>query len=754
MPLFEAMGYESIRYTHGPLEYGKDFVFNKPDELSTIHCAAVVKSGRLSGSVSKHGSIHEVYHQVSQALIEPYIDPFRGESVNIERVYVITPFPISSQAIASIRGHLQQLHSRVIFIDGPYLHSLLKKHVPALLISLPDPTSRYLDILLRRLKGTTNSLSRAGGSDRDRSVVPAQLSQISSSQAQFISFSRPEFAERTLRPDDLLVEKQYSVIVADVGAGKTTLLHSLAILLSSDSDAVRVRRLPLLVSLHELPADSFQSQEALELEIGKYIEKKYTRPTHQASDAVLMLDGFDELPAKHKELEMLLDPLTEKYARILLTTRPTRVPTRLERFRFFRLEPLRDEDIAEFVSMRFSDRSEIAGSLLRRIRADPMLNLFCRTPLMLTLYCFLAERIPIKRIPVRRTDIYGAIVERLLGDWDEERGIKSEHRRVEKEIVLERVALRCHIDRRRHFSIRELQEAYSDTATSLPSRDDQDSLCREIVYRSSLISAVDSAVFSFTHLSFQEFFAARALARTSDGRLLRESIFDEWFRGIWVFYFGIKQTLEEASQLKAKRLSGNGLRLLEYLAEAEFTPVKLRRRLVQATMRDLLDRENLTDAEVLACGQAGDELFPSLVETFERARGKRSTKNIFRIACYLKRPSLRNYLYRSEKVLNDSTADDIVTVFLHAESWLDSAEAEAFFENALIVLPKKWSGSQLEDKCLANRKQLSDYERELTARIELTAGNRDGVVKARNFVRRALRELVVSRASWGRKYRS
>ena len=68
IPLLEAMGYEQIRYTHGPLEMGKDIVFSRADPLEAqITCAAVVKISRISGSVSSSDSAREIWHQVRQA---------------------------------------------------------------------------------------------------------------------------------------------------------------------------------------------------------------------------------------------------------------------------------------------------------------------------------------------------------------------------------------------------------------------------------------------------------------------------------------------------------------------------------------------------------------------------------------------------------------------------------------------------------------------------------------------------------------
>lgn len=139
IPLFARMGYGQVRFTHGAMEMGKDIVFSMLDPLSgRKHFAAVVKSQKFTGAASGNRSIREVYYQIEQALRTPYIDPLDGREVQIDTVFVVTPHPISQQSIASIREIMQDLRSRVRFIDGPSLVDLIRQFYPTLLESLPD----------------------------------------------------------------------------------------------------------------------------------------------------------------------------------------------------------------------------------------------------------------------------------------------------------------------------------------------------------------------------------------------------------------------------------------------------------------------------------------------------------------------------------------------------------------------------------------------------------------------------------------
>lgn len=110
IPLLYKMGYKNIRYTHSPLELGKDIVFSQESPLEgLIHYSAVIKRRKLSGSVSSSRSIREIYYQVLQSLKQPVLDPSDGRDIQISLSFIITPYTISQHAAQSIQGELQAL---------------------------------------------------------------------------------------------------------------------------------------------------------------------------------------------------------------------------------------------------------------------------------------------------------------------------------------------------------------------------------------------------------------------------------------------------------------------------------------------------------------------------------------------------------------------------------------------------------------------------------------------------------------------
>ncbi len=195
MPLLHRMGFAEIRYLHSRDEYGKDIVFADEHPLEgKRYFAATVKRGKLSGSVSSTNSIHELFFQIKQALKSPFSDPRTGKDIQIQKVFVFTPFDISQECILSIRSELQEYSdSCVTFIDGPQLLDHLQTHLPTLLRSLPTPESRYLYFICQRFLDAPLLASMEGtqGLGLLDVYTGGEVSPIAPEQARYLLYTLP-----------------------------------------------------------------------------------------------------------------------------------------------------------------------------------------------------------------------------------------------------------------------------------------------------------------------------------------------------------------------------------------------------------------------------------------------------------------------------------------------------------------------------------------------------------------------------------
>jgi hypothetical protein len=126
----EEYGISGVQILHGSQELGKDLIFYIRGGFGeTLLCACVVKNTKITGDAAKPGGARTILHQAEQAFDSVHTDGF-GKEIRVERVYVITPHDLSPATITSIKGKLQERAGQVVFIGGPQLLDLFKKHWP------------------------------------------------------------------------------------------------------------------------------------------------------------------------------------------------------------------------------------------------------------------------------------------------------------------------------------------------------------------------------------------------------------------------------------------------------------------------------------------------------------------------------------------------------------------------------------------------------------------------------------------------
>jgi formylglycine-generating enzyme required for sulfatase activity len=165
-------------------------------------------------------------------------------------------------------------------------------------------------------------------------------------------------------------------------------------------------------------------------------------------------------------------------------------------------------------------------ALLRAIQGSERVRELAVNPLLLTVIA-LVQRYR-AQLPERRTELYEEAIEVLLGKWDEAKGLAAKTLMAGRELdagdrrsLLEPVALWMMEQPLREIESRDLrrqlgqqfQEMVGDWRQAGRAVDD---FLRLINERSGLLAERGQGVYSFSHLTFQEHLAARAVADRPD----------------------------------------------------------------------------------------------------------------------------------------------------------------------------------------------------------------------------------------------
>jgi formylglycine-generating enzyme required for sulfatase activity len=370
---------------------------------------------------------------------------------------------------------------------------------------------------------------------------------------------------------EAMAQNRRLVILGGPGTGKTTLLAYLTLTYARGQSGKRLglneKRLPILVPLRRLKevleADgaarslpTYLSEQHADMHSPKGFFEKMLR----AGKCLVLLDGLDEVADKRERQQMSewVDRLVTIYPRnrYVVTSRPSGYDSASLKNDFTELHicNLTTEEIKEFAA-NWCLAMEIAASgedtstghlrarkkaqgLVGAIEANPDVRRLAVNPLILSIIALVHRH---RTLPRRRVDLYAECVDLLLGRWDEIKGLMGELRPAQKQAVLQPFALEMHLKKRREMPRLELEK---HIARQLPKMGGQAAdaadFVDEVRQRSGLLVEIGTGTYAFSHLTFQEYLAARQIMENKGEQgLLIEMADDEWWEEVTLLYAGM-----------------------------------------------------------------------------------------------------------------------------------------------------------------------------------------------------------------------
>lgn len=335
---------------------------------------------------------------------------------------------------------------------------------------------------------------------------------------------------------DLNIEQVVSqftrtVIVGVAGSGKTTLLKHLACVTAERSQFQELDLLPLLVPIISLVGEDSHSSfyERLCQFIAERTESRFEGVIREAigsSKAIVLLDGLDEI-VNSDYIERVLFDLEvfcqqHPNTRVILTTRP-KGWRQITGFFHCEIQPFSEEQISRFAKQWSAalgedlQVSQNSDELVRSLVQHPDVLELAKNPLFLTLLAFLHRQG--YRLPTRRVELYDAIAKMMIESWDRARSLSHtfarQFRQEEVEHFLSQLALNMIIHSQRTISRDEVMSVVAnDPTVAEPVRALE--MLEALTTRIGLLLEVGDRRYSFIHVAFQEFFAAKAIASMED----------------------------------------------------------------------------------------------------------------------------------------------------------------------------------------------------------------------------------------------
>lgn len=415
----------------------------------------------------------------------------------------------------------------------------------------------------------------------------------------------------TVTVDQALADHKHMVILGDPGSGKTTLLRYLALLygrdLAENSKHVQNKlklnesgHLPVFLYLrqfgsflrkHRAVDDGtdglgllfeflFRSMEGFRIDLSNDFFDEYL----QKGNAVILLDGMDEVadPDLRTRVARMVEGFALAYpkCRFVVTSRIVGYSGASRLTGDFATTTVRDftlADVEQFLKhwhrlvavgqLGPGESADVfaasqTAQLMSAIRGNERVRDLAINPLLLTVIA-LVHRDRVK-LPDRRAELYDEAVDVLLGKWDEARGVGSEtildDRPFEvgdKRLMLQSLALWMHERGQKEITQADLfaflEKQFSDMVTDGQKRRMAiEKFQRVIEERTGLLAARGEGVFAFSHLTFQEYLAARSLAGRDDYvNFTLQRTGEAWWREVILLEAGhlSGESIERASRL-------------------------------------------------------------------------------------------------------------------------------------------------------------------------------------------------------------
>lgn len=347
------------------------------------------------------------------------------------------------------------------------------------------------------------------------------------------------------------------MVLGKPGAGKTTFLKYLA--MQCIEGKFLTNRVPLFIILKDF------AQDPKQLDVLQYIAQQlFVCGIHNSSvkaeqlfkqgKALILLDGLDEV--KEEDTKRILRQtreISEQFHtnQFVITCRIAAKEYTFEQFTEVEVADFHEEQIAIFAQnwFRLSDQVK-AERFIQKLQGNERIYQLATNPLLLTLLCLVFEES--SDFPENRSELYKEGLDILLKRWDAKRNIERDqvYKNLSlscKEDLLSAIAFSTFEYKDYFFKQKNLELYITDFISNLADADlktkvlklDSEAVLKSIEAQHGLLVERAKGIYSFSHLTFQEYFYARKTVADSAYEGLVQHISDKRWQEVFLLSVGM-----------------------------------------------------------------------------------------------------------------------------------------------------------------------------------------------------------------------
>lgn len=541
LSLFPKMqGVTNVRYNHGQLELGADFILERKESFlgNTIHTGVIVKAGNISSAYQK------IIEQIKECKVSRLdID---GQRITINDVMFVTNGNITPKTRMQMESEAVSTFVQIVDIDK--LLALLNQYLGDTWTSNKVLSSVYLRDLLASLEENDKRLNLISTME-DIYIEPTVVEK-----AYDFQNTNTE-KEHKINLFERVGKDKFILIDGGFGIGKSKLLRRLAIRVCKENIS-SVESIPVLVSFDNLiKAHSGSVKELLKSKIPADVRGELSHDVK----FIVFIDAIDEVKIsdaeKSKYLNAIRDEIRSSQIFLVSSSRNARGLIKKNSelsldCKIYDLKPITTTALINYVMRACSDVS-LPQRIFADIKKSDLLKNLPKTPIAAILLARILKENP-RDLPATLTELYSQFTEIVLGRWDIDKGLKRQIEYETQDRCLEDIA-KFMIENGLPTISRE--EALGFFERYLGRRNLPVTalyLFDEMVERSGIVVLDNSTgCFSFKHKSLMEFFYAKEESHRKSLTLDHRAYTIFW-QNVFFFYFGLLKDCEpELDQLNA-----------------------------------------------------------------------------------------------------------------------------------------------------------------------------------------------------------
>ncbi len=377
---------------------------------------------------------------------------------------------------------------------------------------------------------------------------------------------------------DMVQKYSKLMVFGKPGSGKTTFLKSLALQCIEPEGQLHWERkdyVPIFITLQKFAKDA---RRRAKFSLFDYIYHQefcsWGEKNQQVVEAILeqgralvLLDGSDEVQGlEYKPVIEEVESFCEYFHnnRFLITCRTQNQRYKFEGFTDVEVTDFKPEQVNRFIKRWFAvvadnaESEKLALELTGQLQQpeNKQIAELAVTPVLLNLICsvFQGER---GNLPKNRADLYKKGLRDLLEGLDESKGVQREPISEEltpeaKEDLLAYLAVTL-FEANDYFPQQETLENLIIEHFQI-SRSKAIKVLKSIEEQSGLIVERSEGFWSFSHLTFQEYFTAKWFCDRADWEGLVSHILDKRWREVFLLTVGITESADDLVRLMKKQI--------------------------------------------------------------------------------------------------------------------------------------------------------------------------------------------------------